>query len=1123
MLRRLGTLAGCLIVFAFSFPAFDADAPSQLSIRPDTVRNLLSVEDCLAGRACHQRLGPFGGTSVSGVSHGALFLHFVTAVFWLGGDWHTVFHAAAVLSALGVVLLFLMGQRFAGFTAGLAAALACRLLWQDMANHVELWNTLLLQFPGALYLFASACYLASRRLPLLLAAAFAVALGAQLHVAFLLQLLGLLYLGATSPIGTRTWRTLLALGLAIALVKLGTPAILLDVSLFGSGPLHIGVLAPPSGWVGPPRIAYVLLTLFAGALLWLDRREWGVPHRIALFLLVIFMPSILLFSWLAPGENRYIVALLPGAVWLLCATLSLASLRIWLRLAPLCTATQRSVISLAIFLALPAAVIVAMPFAVHDATERLTLAHRHRAAERPTFNLEQAQQVADFAVNELHWTYDDAFRHLRGGRRHWDLLNGLALHLATQPPARRETTKDLAVFVLPWTRPSATLPPGWSLIARSADETLLGRSYNPWLQWDRFEICGTSATDPKPCVWAPLPYRRQVQVDPRDAQLLAARAIPALPGFPQARQGGALLLRVPVHIPANAAPRTLIALSNAPDAADHGVVLAVTGVAFEGPLLSDAITLRSGALPTEGTVVLGWDWSDAYATQIQMPAPVLELESADLPLYKSASLLGGGVAALGLARPERLSPQQWSTLAQRAMAPQPAPPDLQPPQPSRFGREPLLPLWFTLLFTALLAIGTLLAVLACLLCRLPGEDPPPHSRGAPRTSLLMLPFLLLFLLASPSEASAAGMPLIKPADANRFVTLLAPAAMDGPFCCGYTFSGLAVDRSVVRYVFEQGASRCEFALTDRAVARAGSVQVGDIAVTPSCTPAIGVQELELQRIFLARLQSQDRLLRLLAELRGANPPAASRHPPPVRAAPQPPLVSHLLTGLVLLLVFALVRRGGRPFVDALLVSLWLALCLAFQRLGRTEPSSLRLLLLALTSGHAAISVAVRFQIAQFLALRPRLGRSLRIAALLAIAMLTLAYVAELPPQTRPTTLFRSPLFNPELVDPVHLLLAAAGLLALLPGRNTRLVLAFLPLCALVLTLSVLRPEASLVRALHNAPAWLLLFSLVAAGVLAINQRLAAQPRKLLTVHLLLSMPLLWTQFVFYVVSGRTVP
>jgi hypothetical protein len=416
-----------------------------------------------------------------------------------------------------------------------------------------------------------------------------------------------------------------------------------------------------------------------------------------------------------------------------------------------------------------------------------------------------------------------------------------------------------------------------------------------------------------------------------------------------------------------------------------------------------------------------------------------------------------------------------------------------------------------------------------------------------RLKPIMIPALLLLGLWCP-PARSADMPPIKPDDVKHFLALLEPTSLDQEFCRGYVFTGVSVDKNIISYIFEKGDKKCRLTLGDRrSLPRAGQ-QIGFVQLVHSCTPPAGEDEQELLRVFQERLGSRDRLLQLIQRIGSdwrkqkrarteTKAPAPPFFPGPVllvllglflvyyltrvkriivafrslspgtrtvlylgvaatilltctmnpQAGPGFRCLAAGVSSVSLLLLFALGLRQARGEADALLVLVWVAVCPAFQRMAGKDPAGLFFLLFVL----AAVEGYLAFR-------RDKKVPDLCGSCLGAVSIVLLLALGLVPGGAR-----LSMLTNPELVDPVYLLLVALGLYAFIVSKTPIWIgLGLLAVGALV---------------------WPALFLLVALGILAINRKTALTRGKLVLLHLLLGAPLLYTQLVFYVISGRAGP
>lgn len=407
---------------------------------------------------------------------------------------------------------------------------------------------------------------------------------------------------------------------------------------------------------------------------------------------------------------------------------------------------------------------------------------------------------------------------------------------------------------------------------------------------------------------------------------------------------------------------------------------------------------------------------------------------------------------------------------------------------------------------------------------------------------------LLLLGLWPPPARAADMPPIRPDDVPHFVALLRPTSLEQELCRGYVFAGISVDRNIVTYIFEQGDKECRLTLGDRRSLPGAGHQIGFVHLAPSCTPPGGEDEQELVRVFKDRLGSRDRLLQLIQRISSdwrkqkqsraeVKAPAPPFFPGPVllvllglflvyyltrvkriiaalrslssgtrialylgvaatilltctmnpQAGPGFRCLAAGVASVSLLLLFVLGRRLARGEGDALLVLVWVAACPAFQRLAGRDPAGLFILFFVL----AVVEGYLEFR-------RDKQVPDLCGSCLGLVSIVLLLSLGLVPGGAR-----LGMLTNLELVDPVYLLLVSLGLYAFIVYK----IPAYIGLGLLATGVLV----------------WPALFLLVALGVLAINRKTALTRGKLVLLHLLLGAPLLYTQLVFYLISGRAGP
>ncbi len=715
-MRRAQILLAALGVFAVALVASMALAPTEPHMQDDAVSHLLRVKDCLLGNGCYLRLGPFSGQSVVGVSHGAAILHLLTLVWGLGGGAAQWYLLAAVTHALGAMLLFLLTMRWLrpGILPALAITLLCHQGSMAWVLPETISNPALLPLPSALLCAAAYGYLQSHKLRHLLAAALAVGLGIQLHLTFLFHVPTLLLLVLLARPPRRLRHLALALGTILASIALVSPAMLQDVQpslaflTSGGGRDHL-----LQGRLGPPLLLATAGLLAAGLLL-LQRRRTGQVDRFFLLLLLGFVPIQVVLLALAPPGQAYYNAPFIGGSLLLCAALPLLALD---HFAPVGWRALRQnglpwkPLRLAHLLAWLLLLVLVLQGQVRALRQRGEHGSASDSLAAEHLPMRAAAGLAQHFGAAQHWTVADFLRHLRGASGDvGELLGAIAYYLPGQRavPTRTAAQQDIVPVRVAARDVPQTLPPGWLELNRTAQSSVLTLAYAPWLDWDHYLVCRRQRAEAHPCQWRQADYqRRVVKIHPDDQTLWAAQRQFTLEVF-TAEQGCALFgVRVPLRVPANAAPRTLLLPGLGFDSRTcTAEIAAVAGVAHRGGLPARSVELLPGAVEQVGEVLLVLD--SCVPTQrispLYRPPALIELDAPSRDLFAKAA--GTKAAAMPVLPERELQAFAGGTVV--AMQRQPV---------GDAEREPTAPLWYALALAVgmVLALGTAAGCVACTL------------------------------------------------------------------------------------------------------------------------------------------------------------------------------------------------------------------------------------------------------------------------------------------------------------------------------------------------------------------------------------------------------------------------
>ncbi len=586
ILRRLAFLQP-LAIFAFAFLVFLRLFAEPAPLHGDMARHLLLALDCLHSDGCVTSLV---ASSAAGPPHGAAIVQFWTVLLPIGAHLAPVVLAACL--ALCVSCLFALGRSLGGSLVGWGASVVLLFLWTrvpSLALTPFVWNPNLQPPAAVAFLCFAFAYLRRNSLPTYAAAAVAVGVGLQAHLATALLGLPLLALMAWKGRDPKWLLAVVALGSVYATVAIGSPEILVLASLPQGAPP--GGL-PQTGFLTATESA--LFALAALAALVFARNHQGLQsiaqRRFAAWLAATHLPLISLVS-AATREPRDAAVFVPGLALLLALPLASAGRDA----APASPLTAR--IHLATRLAGALAVAAIGLGLLLDA-----------GAPRPMpsgWTNADAKAGAHFLAQRLGWNWADVFRHLRGGRNLATLVVGLAHHVpldaVEQAPGHVPPSFDVALHKIRGTAKLAP-PPGWTDLGRSSGASLVAQAYAPLLDWDHAEVCFLAAgAKASSCRWEPLTLRQR-RTDPhpqwndRTAPLLTRR-----------REAVAVHIRWPARSQAVAFPLTLVADPWRTDSCPPGRFVAATGLQADLGNAADRLVVRGAVAGTPAAVEAEWD------------------------------------------------------------------------------------------------------------------------------------------------------------------------------------------------------------------------------------------------------------------------------------------------------------------------------------------------------------------------------------------------------------------------------------------------------------------------------------------------------------------------------------
>lgn len=707
--------------------------PDHLPIHVDTSRHLAAVTDCLSGKGCLLRLSPRGGASVIGITHGALFLHFLALVGWLGGGVGTCLRVAALCTVSSVVGIAWMAGRLWGNVAAAAVVVAGLLGMTSGRPVLEmglLWNPAMSSLPAALFLAGAICFIRSGRRVYLAIASFALSMGLQVHLSFLMLAPGLGFLCLLSARGQRSHSILLAVGIVACGVQLASPAMFLE-SIPHTARAALDLRAV-GGDIPLPTAASIGVT--GGSLLllaWAWRSRKTHSGGLRLFLTFSYLPGLCVLALVQSSSARYYLPLAPGLVFLAAELIHGSITRLLER-------SEEPVRR--ILVASGSIAKVALPgcFMLLAFDSMRTDRHptQFRPDSRDAFSFEQAEAAAAFLSSE-GWTYEEVFRHLRTAPNLERGLSGLAVYMpvpsqSDSPRGPRSKRPDLALAMGPsegWPHP---LPERWTPIATGGGNALALFTYEPWLQWDRFSRCRSPVAVDSDCdPILTIDYRNVA--GPLGPEFLSSRfpvGMKGLMGTCDPREAP-LRIRVPLELRSDGVGRVLyIPRIEGLECDCVGQIERMEGITVPENLPSASATLHALESPRTGTVTIAWvpGALSCFSNSSTVPPSVLELRPEERDYLRRISegenrsqtaghTLAPTVQDAEISRPGRTSAGGMvENLSMRS--------DVGDPF-----AEPLAPRSYVLTVMLLLCVVTAAGILHCVFSMARGSGPGPQGSG----------------------------------------------------------------------------------------------------------------------------------------------------------------------------------------------------------------------------------------------------------------------------------------------------------------------------------------------------------------------------------------------------------
>lgn len=484
-----GSTRGAAAAFFAGTLALVGGLRIHAALHLDTARDLLIARECVLGGHC----GAGPRTSFGGWTQGALWSHLLELREALGLGLAALEHAAILGLAIAAAMVPVAAREVGRSANALTWALWFpATLWT--IGYPTLWNPTL--WPLALVLFYVALARAARSRSLLAftAAAAALALAVDLHVAS--AVLVPFLIAAVVGCSAHPWLALPT----VAVVALGVLAV--------DSPGALAENRPLVGRHAPALILALALAVSAGLvarrrLTNLDgtARAETLLRALCLFLLVAL--TGLALGTGHPLHARYLAPIVTPAAILL----STGGPRL------LRSPRLRAI----------AAALACAGYVAHWLDDRLY---------NPRFRLVEVEAVAA-ALYDRGLDFGALYRHLRGPHA-FDLVSTLA---ALEPPGTRGASpdaQDLLVVRAARTDLPESLPAEWSVVDLEGSHVAVIVPYRPWVQLDRVEVCRDRATGPLDCATLSVDGARFAH---RAGMRWTDRAFADLPGLPRPNRG----------------------------------------------------------------------------------------------------------------------------------------------------------------------------------------------------------------------------------------------------------------------------------------------------------------------------------------------------------------------------------------------------------------------------------------------------------------------------------------------------------------------------------------------------------------------------------------------------------
>lgn len=154
-----------------SFPL----APSH----PDACRQFLMVKDCLENSNCYLK----GEMTSVGFFQGALYIHYLVMMRWLGFDPDTIHRFIFIFQAISASLFYILGKKLFNRITGLLSAFLFIATFHTIFETKESWTTsALTPLPLVVFYFALFVFVSNRKTLFALISVFSLSLCTNCHI-----------------------------------------------------------------------------------------------------------------------------------------------------------------------------------------------------------------------------------------------------------------------------------------------------------------------------------------------------------------------------------------------------------------------------------------------------------------------------------------------------------------------------------------------------------------------------------------------------------------------------------------------------------------------------------------------------------------------------------------------------------------------------------------------------------------------------------------------------------------------------------------------------------------------------------------------------------------------------